>query len=81
MRRLFRAALTVYPVCGALGFVVGYNIVSAPNRGTRVGHGFVGFLVGYMAMAVLLHLIVLIVGASGIAARLQARQEGGRSEP
>jgi len=40
LRRYFLVGLTVYPVCGGIGSIMGYNEGSGFTRWTRVEHGF-----------------------------------------
>lgn len=78
VRRILRFALAFYPFCGAVGFAVGYTVVSARDRSAHLEHGVVGFFVGFLGVAVLLHIIVVIVGASGIGTprRMGSSSEG-----
>jgi hypothetical protein len=63
-RRLVWAALTLFPVGGGAGFAVGYWAVSAQPSGSRLGHGLLGFFVGYLVVALIFHFAAIIVGAT-----------------
>jgi hypothetical protein len=61
VHRYLWAALSVYPLGGVVGFVIGYNMGSEVRRSTMVGHGFIGFFAGYLGAWFVLHIAVVIV--------------------
>jgi hypothetical protein len=63
-RRIIWAAATVYPLFGLIGFAVGYAAGQKYTTGERVGHGILGFFVGYLGVAIVLHVALVIFGAS-----------------
>lgn len=68
-RRFSWAVFAFYPLCGGVGFAVGYALGGAHDHTARFDHGLVGFVVGFLGVAVLLHIITVAVGASGVASR------------
>lgn len=80
LRRYMWAALTVYPLCGAIGFVIGYNAGTGLTRATMFGHGLMGFFAGYLGVAVLMHFVVVILGATGMAGRIDKRRSAARRD-
>jgi hypothetical protein len=65
-RRAMWATLAAYPAAGVLGAVLGYRTA---GQDARAGHAFVGFLVGFLAIGVVLHVAVVVLGASGVLRR------------
>jgi hypothetical protein len=64
LRRLLWLAAAIYPVAGAIGFGVGYTTVS-PSGNTRFQHGVFGFFAGFVAVAVVMHGLSVVIGFAG----------------
>jgi uncharacterized membrane protein YeaQ/YmgE (transglycosylase-associated protein family) len=55
--------MAVYPICGVIGFAVGYN-VGATTRGNQLQHGIFGFFTAFFAAAIVLHVVMIVLGAT-----------------
>lgn len=80
-RRLIWAMFAFYPVCGMVGFVIGYAAGGGHDHATRFDHGLVGFVVGFLGVAVLLHIVVVVAGANGVGSRPRVAARADEERP